>query len=53
MTRDTLIFLLDLLGRQQMVVGAADFETVVTTVIQAKTELLEALNPADSPRPII
>lgn len=40
MTRETARFLLDLLGSQQLSVGAADFEQAVAQVLAARTELL-------------
>lgn len=43
MTRETVMFLLDLLGRQQLNVGAPDFDEAVAAVLRAKTELNAAL----------
>lgn len=43
MTRETLIFLLDLLDAQQIRVGAPDFEAAVSRVVQARRELVAAI----------
>lgn len=53
MTRETLAFLLNLLDAQQISVGAPDFEEAVTRVVQARRELIVALEaPPESPSPL-
>lgn len=47
-TRETALFLLNLLNAQQLNVGAPDFEQTVGQVIQARAELL-ALVAEDGP----
>lgn len=42
-TTETAKFLLDLLGAQQLNVGAPDFEQTVAAVLQARAELLEVV----------
>lgn len=44
MTSETLSFLLDLLDRQQLAVGAPDFEQVAAQVMAARRELVDALD---------
>lgn len=43
MSVDTLRFLLDLLNRQVINVGAPDFEAICVAVLRAKAELLAAI----------
>lgn len=50
MTRETAMFLLNLLNAQQLNVGAPDFEATAKQVIQARSELL-ALVAEDMPTP--
>lgn len=49
MTRDTLLFLRDLLTRQTLQVGADDFRPVANQVLAALDELDQELNPKDHP----
>lgn len=48
MTRETLLFLRDLLGRQQIQVGAPDFRETVAVVEQALRELDDAIGAAEN-----
>jgi hypothetical protein len=43
MTKETAQFLFDLLNRQQLAVGAPDFEVVTAQVLTARSELLAIL----------
>lgn len=43
MTRETAAFLLDLLNRQQLNVGAPDFDQAVQAVLKARAELAEII----------
>ena len=48
MSRETALFLLDLLSRQQLNVGAPDFEQAVAQVLRARSELQALLTqPAE------
>ena len=47
MSPDTVRFLLELLSRQQVAVGAPDFEELVAQVIRARRELAALLPDAD------
>jgi hypothetical protein len=42
-TKETAQFLLDLLGAQQLNVGASDFDVVVEQVLRARAELADVL----------
>lgn len=49
MTEDTATFLLTLLNRQQVQVGAPDFDSAVAAIQTARDELLAVLSDPDQP----